>query len=205
MTTALERITQLSGLSGVSAAQHLKQIAGAAGIAGALLVAFSGLPTGTAAEHLLANAVPEQAQSGGAGKGKVSRGHEVKQRAITYKLPEAPVTVYNGVGATVAKYVSSETATVKPDFTVRAPEFAALLETLAKPVSVNLESDAQSGQTVDAAFVAVQAGGVVQTGQEIAHRIVLSVEAVKIEKVAIAKARRDDDELALMMILAELV
>lgn len=55
MTTALERITQLSGLSGVSAAQHLKQIAGAAGIAGALLVAFSGLPTGTAAEHLLAN------------------------------------------------------------------------------------------------------------------------------------------------------
>lgn len=53
--TALERITQLSGLSGVSAAQHLKQIAGAAGIAGALLVAFSGLPTGTAAEHLLAN------------------------------------------------------------------------------------------------------------------------------------------------------
>lgn len=33
----------------------------------------------------------------------------------------------------------------------------------------------------------------------------LSVEAAKIEKVAIAKARRDDDELALMMILAELV
>lgn len=204
--TALERITQLSGLSGVSAAQHLKQIAGAAGIAGALLVAFSGLPTGTAAEHLLANAVPEQAQSGGAGKGKVSRGHEVKQRVVTYKLPEAPVTVYNGVGATVAKYVSSlpETATVKPDFTVRAPEFAALLETLASPVGVSLEQ-VDAGQSAQSELTAAFVAPVVQTGQEIAHQIVLSVEAAKIEKAAIAKARRNDDELALMMILAELV
>jgi hypothetical protein len=54
MTTTLERLVQLSGLSGSSAGQHLKQIAGAAGIAaGALLVTYSGLSSATAAQHLL--------------------------------------------------------------------------------------------------------------------------------------------------------
>lgn len=49
-----DRLAQLSGLTGVSAAQHLLSIAGAAsGSAGALLVAYSGLLTGTAAQHLL--------------------------------------------------------------------------------------------------------------------------------------------------------
>lgn len=56
MTTAAERLKLLSGLpSGVSAAEHLKQIAGVVGIAGALLVSYSGLPSATAAEHLLAD------------------------------------------------------------------------------------------------------------------------------------------------------
>lgn len=53
--TALERLKQLSGLSGVSAGEALRKIAGASGLAGALMVGFSGLPTGTAAEHLLAD------------------------------------------------------------------------------------------------------------------------------------------------------
>lgn len=53
MTTTAERLQELSGLSGVSAAEHLKAIAGAAGVAGVLLVAYSGLSTGTATEHLL--------------------------------------------------------------------------------------------------------------------------------------------------------
>lgn len=53
--TALERLRQLSGLSGASAGDALRKIARASGLAGALLVGFSGLATGTAAEHLLSN------------------------------------------------------------------------------------------------------------------------------------------------------
>lgn len=51
---AAQRLSTLSGLAGVSAAVHLKAIAGAAGVAGVLLVAYSQLPTGTAAQHLFA-------------------------------------------------------------------------------------------------------------------------------------------------------
>ena len=95
MTTALERITQLSGLSGVSAAQHLKQIAGAAGIAGALLVAFSGLPTGTAAEHLLANGgtpppVTDISYGGGFGS-HGEAGHDLGDRGVGVSPEEADV------------------------------------------------------------------------------------------------------------------
>lgn len=52
MTTAAQRLATLSGLSGVSAAQMLRQIAAGA-TAGAMLVAYSGLPSATAATHLL--------------------------------------------------------------------------------------------------------------------------------------------------------
>ena len=56
--TAEERLVFLSGTTGLTAGEHLRRIALrwgnlAAGTAGALLVAFSGLPTGTAAQHLL--------------------------------------------------------------------------------------------------------------------------------------------------------
>lgn len=55
--TAGERLAFLSGLSGVSAAEHLKKLAGTIGLAGALLVMASGLPGGTAEELLLAEKV----------------------------------------------------------------------------------------------------------------------------------------------------
>ena len=56
MTTAAERLVQLTGGAGsLTAAQRLRMIGGAAATAGALLVAFSGLPSATAAEHLLAD------------------------------------------------------------------------------------------------------------------------------------------------------
>jgi hypothetical protein len=51
--TAAQRLTQLSGLSGVSAGEHLKRIAAAAGVAGVLLTAYSQLQTGTATQHIL--------------------------------------------------------------------------------------------------------------------------------------------------------
>jgi len=55
MSTAGERLTELSPLGAATAAEHLKAIADASGVAGVLLVAFSGLDDGTAAEHLLAD------------------------------------------------------------------------------------------------------------------------------------------------------
>lgn len=67
MTTGAERLTLLSGLSGVSAAAHLKNIAAAAGVAGALLVSYSGLSTGTAAEHLRVDRLPDARYVGGGG------------------------------------------------------------------------------------------------------------------------------------------
>ena len=55
MTTTAQHLASLSGLPPGSAARaHLVQVAGAAGQAGALLVLRSGLPTGTALQHLLA-------------------------------------------------------------------------------------------------------------------------------------------------------
>lgn len=74
--TAAQRLAQLSGLSGVSAAEHLRKIAGVAGAAGAMLVAYSGLTSGTAADHLLTDRqavippiVSTQGTGGGAGGG----------------------------------------------------------------------------------------------------------------------------------------
>lgn len=64
MTTG-ERLALLSGLSGVSAAEHLKKIAGTIGLAGALLVMASGLPSGTAEEHLLAEKTASGTPLGG--------------------------------------------------------------------------------------------------------------------------------------------
>jgi len=50
--TALERLRLLAGPGGTTG-DALKRLAGTAGVAGVLLVAYSGLDTGTAAQHLL--------------------------------------------------------------------------------------------------------------------------------------------------------
>ena len=74
MTTG-ERLALLSGLSGVSAGEHLKKLAGSIGLAGALLLASSGLPDGTAQELLLAGPAPIVApvtNSGGGGGGRIN-------------------------------------------------------------------------------------------------------------------------------------
>ena len=56
--TAGERLVYLSGMSGATTAQMLRRIGGqAAKTTGAALVAYSGLATGTAAQHLLTNRV----------------------------------------------------------------------------------------------------------------------------------------------------
>lgn len=57
--TAAERLQALSGLSGVSAGTMLLAI-GAGATAGAALVNYSGLDTGTAAEHLLTVRIIQQ-------------------------------------------------------------------------------------------------------------------------------------------------
>lgn len=53
MTTAAQRLVQLSGLSGVSAGTHLLSIRLSGSTAGTMLVSRSSLPTGSAALHLL--------------------------------------------------------------------------------------------------------------------------------------------------------
>ena len=59
MTTTGQRLVHLSGLTGVSAAEHLKRIAGAAGSAGNLLVAYSRLATATAAVHIMVDHIAQ--------------------------------------------------------------------------------------------------------------------------------------------------
>lgn len=59
--TAAERLVQLSGLSGVSAATHLLAI-GMGITTGAALLDYSGLESATTAEHLLYDAVTENVQ-----------------------------------------------------------------------------------------------------------------------------------------------
>ena len=54
--TAGERLQQLSGLSGATAAQHLLQIRQSGSTSGEMLVSRSGLSVATAAEHLLSDA-----------------------------------------------------------------------------------------------------------------------------------------------------
>lgn len=58
--TAGDRLRLLSGAGDTSAAARLRRIAGVAGLAGAMLVAYSGLPTATAAVHLLHERVVEE-------------------------------------------------------------------------------------------------------------------------------------------------
>ena len=75
MTTAAERLVFLSGLSGVSAGQHLLALASGS-TSGAILVNYSGLPTGTAAEHLLQDHAAQVAET-------ISGGWPVGQRHKT--------------------------------------------------------------------------------------------------------------------------
>lgn len=60
MTTTAQRLTTLSGLSGVSAAAHLIAIKQSGTTAGAMLVSRSGLGTGSALDHLMAGGVVVQ-------------------------------------------------------------------------------------------------------------------------------------------------
>ena len=53
--TALERLRELSGLTGVTTYSALQSLTGGAGTAGALLVAYSGLGTTTSWIHLFAD------------------------------------------------------------------------------------------------------------------------------------------------------
>ena len=52
-----QRLAHLSGLTGVSAGAHLLAIRLGGTSAGAMLVSRSGLPSGTAEQHLLADSV----------------------------------------------------------------------------------------------------------------------------------------------------
>lgn len=53
MTTTSQRLTTLSGLSGVSAAEHLKAIKQSGATAGQMLVSRSSLSVASAIQHLM--------------------------------------------------------------------------------------------------------------------------------------------------------
>lgn len=65
MIAAGQRLANLSGLTGVSAAEHLRAIAGVYGTAGAMLVAYSGLGPNTAAVHLMHDRLDRATVTGG--------------------------------------------------------------------------------------------------------------------------------------------
>lgn len=68
MTTAGQRLASLSGAAG-NAGQRLRAIGGGTGTAGALLVAFSSLPSASAAVHLLHDRVARAQIAAGPGGG----------------------------------------------------------------------------------------------------------------------------------------
>ena len=80
--TAGERLLFLSGRPGRTAGEQLRMIAGALATSGALLVAYSGLPTGTATQHILVDHFRDDdgqvygagAKGAGAAKGSVAAG-----------------------------------------------------------------------------------------------------------------------------------
>lgn len=71
MSTAGERLVALAGSTGTSAALLL--LIGSGATAGAALVNYSGLATGTAAEHLLADRAATQPTTGGGWVGTARR------------------------------------------------------------------------------------------------------------------------------------
>ena len=78
--TAGERLHQIAGISGTAAALLL--VIGAGATTGAALVDYSGLATGTAAEHLLVERVDTTPQSGGGyGTRADQLGHEAIEAA----------------------------------------------------------------------------------------------------------------------------
>jgi hypothetical protein len=93
--TAAERLQQLSGLAGVSAATMLLAI-GAGATPGELLVSRSGLPSGTATAHLLSDVdigfVTPEKSSGG------DEGQRNKRREI--RGPDAPKDYYSNLSLT---------------------------------------------------------------------------------------------------------
>ena len=116
--TAADRLKQLSGLAGVSAAAMLLSL-GAGGVAGEILATSSGLPLGTAAEHLLAERKtpvqesdpkepPTPSSAGGTGEG--GRGYVLRDHVWVKGVKFATrsqIASYSG------KFASATAATAK--------------------------------------------------------------------------------------------
>ena len=94
---AAERLTQLSGQPGGTAAERLRRIAGVAGVAGAMLVAFSGLPSGSASGHLLSDKAtvvqPTQNRLYGGGGGRPAFDQEIEMAVLKQAIEEDEIIV----------------------------------------------------------------------------------------------------------------
>lgn len=91
MTTAAERLVALSGPGGTTAGERWRRIGAlTAGTAAAILVAYSGLPSATAAEHLAVERAAEQASRyvGGGAATHRGRKHETDDEALVRRVSE---------------------------------------------------------------------------------------------------------------------
>lgn len=202
MTPARERLVQLSELAGGSAAQHLRQIARFAGVAGitagALLVAYSGLPTGGAEKHLLAD------QRGG-----IDGQYEQVRRAIdartftAVKPREAPlVAAAVDIPAVLPANPGESVLTIHPDWQDRSLPLHATVNTSNQPlaladtaqVAIKLVATKDPIYHGDKTTQTVQA---TQEGQPTPGFADLSSSAASVQTA------RQDEELALIMILLE--
>lgn len=105
MTTAAERLVQLAGRTGTAAALLLAIGTGAT--AGEALVNYSGLPSGTAAQHLLAErAVISQPPSSGALRPLWRRFSDAEATFLTPRVTVGANPFYGSGGAVVALPVS---------------------------------------------------------------------------------------------------
>ena len=175
--TAAERLKQLSGLAGASAAVMLLAI-GAGATAGEILSSQSGLASATAAEHLLAEREePKQEESNaGSKRRKHSHGDDDwpvdlvldKWEAIARASSQDPPAQTNAG----SKKVSSQPTVEASDQAATIANAAVPRLSLPKTVAMSLDSSALQ-RSPDAALAAVE-------------------------------ARRKNDEAALLLLLMEL-
>lgn len=94
MTTAAERLVELSGLGSAAAAQHLLAIAASGATAAARLLSFSALETGTAAAHLGDSGSTEPAEPVETVRAVIGGGIKTRRRIVgisPFYAPAQPV------------------------------------------------------------------------------------------------------------------
>jgi len=190
VTTAAERLKQLSGLAGVSAAAMLLAI-GTGPTAGSALVAYSQLTTATAAQHLLANVQTEPEESGGGGGlGSVSDSLDVRKKI----QPAVEIVLQTQeVGSTIVAGRRTTTAVTK-DWVSELSRIAGELPPAPSDIPALAAKVQDTNQLLHAPAISDVAA--------IATPLIDQITAVTADQASADKRRADED--ALLMILLEI-